>query len=155
MTNKPAWWLATWFGCGLSPKAPGTVGTLGALAVAVPLAKYAGFSPAWFAVLALGALYPAIWSAGLVARESGRKDPQIVVVDEVVGLWLTLSGAVRLSWVAFLLAFGLFRLFDIFKPPPIRSLERLPGGTGIVLDDMMAGAYGAVVLFAMGWFNLY
>jgi len=98
---------------------------------------------------------PAIWAAGVTARESGLKDPQIVVVDEVVGQWLTLAGAVQLNWKSWLLGFALFRLFDIWKPAPVRQLERLPGGIGIVADDAMAGIYGALVLFAAGWFNLY
>jgi len=88
----------------------------------------------------------------VVARESGRKDPQIVVIDEVVGQWITLAGAPRINWRSLLIAFALFRLFDIFKPPPVRNLERLPGGTGIVLDDAAAGVYAALALFAAGWY---
>lgn len=87
-----------------------------------------------------------IWAATIVARESGRKDPQIVVIDEVLGQWLTLAGATHLDWRTFLLGFVLFRLFDIWKPPPVRQLERLPDGTGIVADDLMAGVYGSLVL---------
>ena len=98
---------------------------------------------------------PGIWAAGVVARDIGKEDPQIVVVDEVVGQWMTLAGASTLNWKSWLLAFALFRLFDIWKPPPVRQLERLPGGLGIVADDAMAGVYGALVLFAAGWFNLY
>jgi phosphatidylglycerophosphatase A len=98
---------------------------------------------------------PGIWAASAVARELGREDPQIVVVDEVVGQWMTLAGATVLNWKSWLLAFALFRLFDIWKPPPVRQFERLPGGFGIIADDAMAGVYGALVLFAAGWFNLY
>ena len=147
-----AWQLATWFGCGYSPKAPGTVGSLGALVVAVPM-WMGGAEPWHFAVLSLIFLYPGIKASGIVAVESGRKDPQLVVVDEVLGQWLTLAGARHLDWFTFALAFGLFRLFDITKPFPIRRLESLPGGAGIVMDDMMAGVYGALVLFMVGWFN--
>ena len=89
----------------------------------------------------------------IVATESERKDPQFVVVDEVLGQWFTLAGALRFDLLTFAMAFALFRLFDIWKPPPIRLIEQIPGGAGIVLDDMMAGAYGALVLFLMGWFN--
>jgi len=149
---SPAWLLATWFGCGYSPVAPGTVGSLAAVLVA-GLSWQAGLGNFWFLGLSLVFLYPAILSAGIVAAESGRKDPQIVVIDEVVGQWLTLAGARHLNWLTFALAFGFFRLFDIWKPPPIRLIERMPGGAGIVLDDMMAGVYGALVLFATGWFN--
>ncbi|HWE51658.1 MAG TPA: phosphatidylglycerophosphatase A [Bryobacteraceae bacterium] len=154
--TKPAWWLATWFGCGYAPVAPGTAGSLAAVAIAF-LFWQAGFGRAlggvWFLGLSLVFLYPAIVSAGIVAAESGRKDPQIVVIDELVGQWLTLAGARHFNWMTFVLAFALFRLFDVWKPPPIRRIERIPGGAGIVLDDMMAGVYGALVLFATGWFN--
>jgi hypothetical protein len=85
----------------------------------------------------------------------GMKDPQFVVVDEVVGQWLALAGARALNWKAWLAAFVLFRLFDIWKPFPVRQLESLPGGVGIVADDLMAGVYAALVLFLAGWFNLY
>jgi phosphatidylglycerophosphatase A len=150
--NKPAWIFATWFGCGLSPVAPGTVGSLAAILLAWPLSRI-GFGSIHFLVLAFVLLYPAIRAAGIVAAQSGRKDPQIVVIDEVLGQWLTLSGALRFDLPTFALAFGLFRLFDIWKPPPIRLIEQVPGGAGIVLDDLMAGAYGALVLFLVGWFN--
>jgi phosphatidylglycerophosphatase A len=152
MTNKPAWAFGTWFGCGFSPFAPGTVGSLAAVAIAWPLSRL-GFLGPHFLVLSLILLYPGIRAAGIVAAESGRKDPQFVVIDEVLGQWLTLAGALRFDLFTFALAFGLFRLFDIWKPPPIRLIEQIPGGAGIVLDDMMAGVYGALVLFAMGWFN--
>ena len=155
MKRGPAFWFATWFGCGLAPKAPGTFGSLGALIVAWPLAFHHGWQPLWFGGLAIVILYPAIQSATAVSIGTGRKDPQIVVVDEVVGQWLTLAGATRLNPMAFLYALILFRLFDIWKPPPVRSLEKLPAGTGIVLDDAMAGIYGAVILYVLGRFNVY
>jgi phosphatidylglycerophosphatase A len=152
MRNKTAWVFATWFGCGFSPIAPGTVGSLAAILIAWPLSLL-GFGRLHFLVLALVLLYPAIRAAGTVALDSGRKDPQVVVIDEVLGQWLTLAGAMRFDVLTLALAFGLFRLFDIWKPPPIRLIERIPGGAGIVLDDMMAGAYAALVLFLVGWFN--
>jgi phosphatidylglycerophosphatase A len=145
--------LATWFGCGYAPKGPGTAGSLAAIAIAWALHEYVGVGPLGFAILAAGLTLPAIWAAGATARETGLKDPQIVVIDEVVGQWLALAGAAELNWKTFLAAFALFRAFDIWKPPPVRQLERLPGGTGIVLDDVMAGFYAALVLFAAGWFN--
>ena len=147
--------LATWFYAGYSPKAPGTAGSVAAVAIAWLLNHYAGFGPLSFGVLGLLTLAPAIWAAGVTARESGLKDPQIVVIDEVVGQWITLAGAARLNWLSWILALLLFRAFDIWKPPPVRQLERVKGGAGIVLDDAMAGIYGALVLFAAGWFNLY
>ena len=147
--------IATWFYCGYAPKAPGTAGSLAAVAIAWVLHAYAGVPAIAFALLAILLAIPGIWAAGVVARDLGREDPQIVVVDEVVGQWMTLAGAIALNWKSWLLAFILFRMFDIWKPSPVRQLERLHGGLGIVADDAMAGVYGALVLFAAGWFNLY
>jgi len=142
--------LATWFGCGYVPKGPGTAGSLGALIVAWPLRQ----QPSWFfALLALILLAPAIWSAGSTALQVGKKDPQIVVIDEVVGQWIALAGALTYSLGAWIIAFALFRAFDIWKPWPVRQLERLPSGTGIVMDDVMAGIYAALVLYFIGWNN--
>jgi phosphatidylglycerophosphatase A len=155
LKRGPAFWFATWFGCGLVPKAPGTAGAIGALVVAWPLALYHGWQPPWFGALALAILWPAIQSATAVSVGLNRKDPQIVVVDEVVGQWLTLAGATRLNPLAFLFALILFRLFDIWKPPPIRRIEQLPAGTGIVLDDALAGIYGAVILYVLGVLKVY
>ncbi|HVV44628.1 MAG TPA: phosphatidylglycerophosphatase A [Bryobacteraceae bacterium] len=152
MRSKPAWVFATWFGCGFSRVAPGTVGSLAAAVLAWPLARV-GFGRLQFLVLVFALLYPAIRAADVVAAQSKRKDPQTVVIDEVLGQWLTFAGALRFDLLTFALAFGLFRLFDIWKPPPIRLIEQVPGGAGIVLDDIMAGAYGALVLFLVGWFN--
>ena len=76
------------------------------------------------------------------------------VADEVAGQWITLAGFTVMSWKSWLMAFLLFRIFDIVKPWPARQLEALPGGTGIVMDDVMAGIYAALVLYGLGWFNL-
>ena len=75
----------------------------------------------------------------------------MVVVDEVVGQWIVLVGVSTLNWITAPIAFLAFRLFDIWKPPPVRQLERLPRGFGIVADDVMAGVYGALVLYALGF----
>jgi phosphatidylglycerophosphatase A len=147
--------LGTWFGCGYVPKAPGTAGSLGALLVAWLLYGHLVIAPVGYAVLAALLLRPAVWAADVIARERHETDPQVVVVDEVVGQWLTLAGATALNWKSWLLGFVLFRLFDIWKPWPVRQMERLSGGLGIVADDAMAGVYGALVLYAAGWFNLY
>jgi phosphatidylglycerophosphatase A len=147
--------LATWFGCGYSRFAPGTAGSLAALAIGILLHEFAGFTGWHFLVLAAVLFVPATWAATITSRVSGLKDPQIVVVDEVLGLWISLAGARTLNWKSYLAAFALFRLFDIWKPPPVRQLEALPGGLGINLDDVMAGVYAALVLFLAGCFNLY
>ncbi|MGC9969106.1 MAG: phosphatidylglycerophosphatase A [Bryobacteraceae bacterium] len=148
-------WIATWFGCGFSPFAPGTAGSLGALLPAILLARYAGWRPLHFAALALVWMVPGLWAAGRTARACRKKDPSQVVIDEVLGQWITIAGATALNWKSWLAAFVLFRLLDIWKPAPVRQLESLPGGYGIVADDVMAGIYGALVLFAAGCFNLY
>ena len=155
VSSRVAVLVATWFGCGYSPAAPGTAGSAAALAIAILLAEFASWKGWYFAVLALIILAPSIRAATVTAQVSGKKDPGIVVVDEVIGQWVALAGARVLNWKAYLLAFVLFRLFDIWKPAPARQLEALPGGTGIIADDVMAGIYAALVLFIAGWFNLY
>jgi phosphatidylglycerophosphatase A len=151
--------VSTWFYCGYAPKAPGTAGSLAAIAIAWPLHAYAGMAPWSFAILALALLGPAIWAADVTASETGLKDPQIVVVDEVVGQWIAIAGAsfgkAGMNWKTWCAAFVLFRAFDMWKPPPVRQLEQIRGGAGIVLDDVMAGIYAALVLAAAGWFNRY
>jgi len=140
--GRTAWTLATWLGCGLLP-APGTMATLGA----VPLYWLA--SRAGAGVLAGTALAVAgagVWSAGVVAKRLASKDPQVVVIDEVAGFLATMLGGGSGSWVTVALGFGLFRLLDVAKPWPIRRLEQLPGGWGIVLDDVAAGVLGAIAL---------
>jgi phosphatidylglycerophosphatase A len=147
--------IATWFGLGLIPVAPGTWGSLGGLAVAWVLHQYLGWPPWSFALLALVMTGPGIWAADQTAARAGKKDPGIVVVDEVLGQWLTLAAMsadapARQWW----LGFALFRILDIWKPYPVRKLEQLAGGTGIVADDLGAGVYGAVVLLGArlaGW----
>ncbi len=137
---------ATWFGAGYWPWGPGTAGSITALPIPALLSAWAGWAPWTFALLALAATPAAMWAAGVVARESGLEDPQIVVVDEVLGQWITLAGAAALTPATLLGGLVLFRLFDIWKPWPVRRLENLPGGIGIVADDLMAGVYGACVL---------
>ena len=146
--------ISTWFGCGYAPVAPGTAGSAAAVVIAMVLSRYAGFVPWHFAVLAVLLFAPAVWSADVTARSLNRKDPGLVVVDEVVGQWLALAGAAHLDWKSVLAAFLLFRLFDIWKPPPVRQLEALPGGLGINADDAMAGVYAALVLWLAGRFYL-
>jgi len=92
-------------------------------------------------------------AATRVARASGLKDPQFVVIDEVAGQLITLI-AVPLAWKTFLAGFILFRSFDIIKPPPVRQLEALPEGAGIVIDDVAAGLYAFVVMHLLLHFGL-
>lgn len=153
--NPGAFLLATWFGCGYSPKGPGTAGSLAALIIAIGLYYAAGAGRGTLLVLAAILLAPGIWSAGVVAKELNIIDPHIVVVDEVIGQWITLAGAATFNWKVWLAAFVLFRLLDIWKPAPARQLERLPGGWGIVADDVMAGVYGALAIFVLDRLHLF
>jgi phosphatidylglycerophosphatase A len=155
MTPKLAGMVATWFGCGYFPVAPGTAGSAAALGIAILLGERAAWPPLAFVPLAVAVAIPGMLAAGAVERALKLEDPRIVVVDEVVGQWLALAGALSLNWKSYLFAFVLFRIFDIWKPPPVRRLERLPGGLGVMADDLLAGVYAALVLSLMGCFNLY
>jgi phosphatidylglycerophosphatase A len=147
--------IATWFGCGYSPLAPGTAGSLAALSAAIALREFAGLAPWHLVALAAVLFAPAVWAATETSRAVKTKDPGIVVVDEVIGQWIAIAGAHPINWKSYLGAFALFRLFDIWKPPPVRQLESLREGLGIVADDVMAGAYAALVLWLAGWLNWY
>ena len=133
--------ISTFFGCGYFRSGPGTTGSAAAILVAWLLHKYAQFGPAQILVLGLVLLWPAIWAATRTERYLRKTDPGMVVIDEVLGQWLTLAGAAVWNWKAYLAAFQLFRLFDITKPFPARQLESLPEGWGIVFDDVAAGLY--------------
>ena len=148
--------IATCCYCGYSPVAPGTAGSAAAILIAWLLVHFAGFGPREILILGLVFIAPSIWAANVISKETGISDPGFVVADEVVGQWITIGGATHLNWKSWLAAFFLFRLLDIWKPPPARQFDRMHGGTGIVMDDVAAGVYGALVLFAAGvWFNLY
>ena len=139
-----AWTVATFFGAGLGKPGPGTWGSVAAVLLWAGVAW--GIHPAaqtLLLVLLAGialTLILGIPASTLVARQSGRKDPQFVVVDEVAGQWIALLGS-HASWQHALIALVLFRLFDITKPFPVRQLESLPEGWGIVCDDVAAGLY--------------
>lgn len=139
--------LATFFGVGRLRPGPGTWGSAAtmllwyALAYALPLVAR---TPTAIA-LALVVILIGIPAATQVARASAAKDPQFIVIDEVAGQLIALI-AVPVAWKSFLAGFILFRAFDIVKPPPVRQLEKLPEGTGIVLDDVAAGIYALVVM---------
>jgi phosphatidylglycerophosphatase A len=139
--------VATLFGAGWSPIAPGTVGTLAAIPPAVLLARL--LSPDRFALATAALSLVAIVASGHAARILGPKDPRPVVIDEAAGYFVTLLYLpVRgpEGWVVVVAGFFLFRLMDVLKPFPARQAERLPGGWGIVTDDLIAGAYANVLL---------
>ena len=155
LSNAIARAIATWLGFGYAPFAPGTAGSLAALAIAIAAHQLFGSGRETFFVLAILLLAPGIWSAGVVARLENKEDPGLVVVDEVIGQWITLCGASMFNWKTWLAALAVFRALDIWKPPPARQLENLPGGVGIVADDVMAGIYGALAIFVIDRFGIF
>ncbi|MDR3745904.1 MAG: phosphatidylglycerophosphatase A [Acidobacteriaceae bacterium] len=137
-----AWVLGTWFGAGRMKPGPGTYGSVAAVLIWIGAAHWLlpgrGELAAATALAALAVTLIGIPASTIVARESGREDPGFVVIDEVAGQWIALI-AIKPDWKHAALALLLFRLFDIWKPWPIRRLEQLPEGTGIMLDDVAAG----------------
>ena len=148
-----AWVVGTWFGAGLLKPGPGTYGSVAAVLLwaGAVLAFHPGrvALAVGTALAAVGITFIGIPAATTVARESGREDPGFVVVDEVAGQWIALI-AIRPDWRHAVLALVLFRLFDIWKPWPIRRLEELPEGTGIMLDDVAAGVLALVAGLVVG-----
>lgn len=151
--SRVSWMIATFFGIGHLQPGSGTWAS--AVTVLVWWAVARSMDPAWLLPAAL-VLSVAITLIGIppsttVARESGRKDPGFVVIDEVAGQMIALI-AVPLDWKYLLASFILFRSFDIVKPFPLRRLERLPEGTGIMMDDVGAGLYALVLVHALHYF---
>jgi len=147
--------LATFFGIGRLRPGPGTWGSAAAVLLWAALAH--GLAPALRLPVLIGLAIlitlVGIPAATQVARSTGTKDPQFVVIDEVAGQLIALI-FVPLAWKSFLAGFILFRAFDIVKPPPVRQLERLPEGAGIVLDDVAAGIYAFVGMQLLLHFGL-
>jgi len=147
--------VATFFGVGRLRPGPGTWGSAATVLLWWVLAR--SITLAWqpwaAGLLASIAVLAGIPAATRVARASGLKDPQFVVIDEVAGQLITLIAA-PITWQSLLLGFILFRAFDIVKPPPVRRLERLPEGVGIVIDDVGAGLYGLAVMQVVLHFGL-
>lgn len=130
---------------GCSPIAPGTFGTLGGVAIAWALAGTDLFL--LWTLLAAAGIYVVGRSLGTWSEQyAGKKDPGIFVLDEVVGYLVTIAWLEGPSLVALVVAFFVFRFFDIFKPKLARRLEKIPGGDGILLDDVVAGLYGLVLV---------
>jgi phosphatidylglycerophosphatase A len=148
-------WIATGLGSGYFPLAPGTAGSALGLALVIAF-RQTSLTPLWLGVsLAAfaGLLFlVGVWSAGKAERVFGRVDPGQVVIDEVVGQIITFVATPRVTWRGLLVGFILFRVFDIVKPFPAGGAERIPGGWGIMMDDLIAGLYSLLVLVILGRF---
>lgn len=148
--DRLAYLLAIWFGCGLVPRMPGTIGTLGALPLYFLVARWGALA---VGITAAGLTAVAVLASGRVVRQLRAKDPQIICIDEVAGVMVALTAATSsmstaspINWPAVVVAVVLFRLLDMTKPWPARGLEQLPGGWGVVLDDVAAGLWAALLV---------
>ena len=153
--KRPPFWpvlIGTGFGSGFSPVAPGTAGAL--LATLMWWLVGLAVTPACQLRLTVGAILlftaAGVWATNRLEPYWGE-DPSRVVVDEMVGVWLPLLAAPSGSWGYALAAFALFRLLDIFKPLGIRKMENLPGGIGVMMDDILAGIYAFILLILTRW----
>jgi phosphatidylglycerophosphatase A len=156
-SSAPLWatLVATFFGTGRLKPGPGTWGSVATVILwALASSRIPAADRTWAAIIA-AAIVTAIGipAATLVSRASATKDPQFVVIDEVAGQLVALV-AVPLAWKTFIAGLILFRVFDMWKPFPIRRLERLPEGTGIVVDDLGAGVYALIVMHLLLHFGL-
>jgi len=155
----------TFFGAGLSPKAPGTVGTLASLPVGIAILYYLGMETLFMFTLAITII--GIFEVNKYEKETGIHDQQHIVIDEAAGMWLSLmiaySTAITMTYpyadlLAILFSFASFRLFDIWKPSTIGWIDReLKGGLGVMLDDILAGIAGGLlsVVILMGIGKLF
>lgn len=145
-----AWSFGTLFGIGNLRPGPGTWGSAAALLVWLAADRWAHWNRAELAfataVAAITLVPVGIAACNIIVRESGIEDPSFVVLDEVAGQWIALIAATGRPW-SWLLAFLLFRLFDILKPPPARQFDRMHGGFGIMMDDVAAGLYAMVLVW--------
>jgi len=157
LRTAPLWatLVATFFGAGRLKPGPGTWGSLATVILWALASSQIPVTDRTSATIIAAAAVTLIGipAATRVARSSRLKDPQFVVIDEVAGQLVALI-AVPLAWKSFLAGFILFRVFDIWKPFPIRRLEQLPEGTGIVVDDLGAGVYALIVMHLLLHFGL-
>lgn len=145
-----AFWVASGFGSGLAPKAPGTVGSLTAL---LPWLMLRDLSLPVYLLVVVAVFLLGVWACGVVIRDLGREDPGVAVIDEWIGMWITLFAAPA-GWIWVLCGFALFRLFDIWKPWPVCWVDHhVGGGFGAMADDALAGVFAlaSLQLLVLGW----
>ena len=151
LASRGAVWLATGLGVGLVTAAPGTIGGLWGLPLAWALGHW---EPTAQKTAIIVLVFAAVAICSLAARAlGGEKDPQAIVLDEIVALPIAYWGIYERSLAVWAAGFLLFRLFDITKPFPVRQAERLPAGWGIVADDCVAAIYAGVALHALVWLD--
>ena len=146
LLRHPAGWIASGFGAGFSPVAPGTAGSLAAL---LPWLFLRDLAPIVYAMVVVLAFVLGVWACAWVVRTQHVADPACAVWDEFVGQWITLAPLLwhPSGWIGVAAAFILFRIFDIAKPWPVSWADRsVEGGLGVMLDDVLAGFYAAFVL---------
>ena len=152
VVDRIAYWLGTGFGAGLVPIAPGTIGALEGVAIYIGLALlHLDKNVFLFLIIAIDVVLFAlgVWASNRTCALTRLKDPSLLVIDEVNGQMIALTGLAffpSLSILPLVIGFLLFRIFDIFKPYPIRKLERLNAGLGVMADDALAGIYAAILL---------
>ena len=162
MVDRVAYAIAVGAGAGLSPFAPGTCGAIEGVGIYLA-ARYfdirsLGFIETLLVLVVLNVLVfmVGVWASSRACEISGLKDPQRVVIDEVSGQLIALTPlALSPGIIPVIVAFALFRLFDILKPYPIRKLEKLPGGLGVMADDALAGLYAAALVVIGRLLNLF
>ena len=140
--------IASLFGAGFLRPAPGTWGSLVALVPAGVVLALAGPVAVLIGAMLIAGL--GWWAVAVELARSDESDPDWIVVDEAAGQWVSLAGLEGFGWVGVAAAFALFRLFDIAKPGPVGWADRQPGARGVMLDDLIAGAFAALVLLLFG-----
>ncbi|MBK3333233.1 phosphatidylglycerophosphatase A [Persephonella atlantica] len=150
-----AYFLSTGFFAGKSPIAPGTVGTLvGLIPILIYWTKGGQYQLLNQISITVAVFLIGIWASTVVVESYKEKDPDYVVIDEIAGYMVAMIGFTP-TWQHLLLAFVVFRFFDIVKPPPVRFFEKLPSGFGVMADDVVAGIYTWIVMFiAVKYFGL-
>ena len=150
--RHPSVLLATWFGLGLLKPAPGTWGTVGALPLGCLMLYHGGWSELFLGVIVV--LYVGLWAARRYQKMTRTHDASEIVIDEVTGMWIALLPCLLVP-VHIILAFALFRLFDIWKPGPVGWVDkRVRGPMGVMMDDVIAGIFAALVIAGLRYANL-
>lgn len=160
LSEKIFRFIATAGYAGYIPFAPGTMGTLVALVLYVILGYLTKDLSGYYQVnslifiISLISFYPSVWISGWMEKETGKEDPGIIVIDEVLGYWVTVA-FLPFNWKTVIIGFFLFRILDIVKPFPANSSQSLKNGWGVVVDDIIAGVYANILIRIMYSYDLF